>query len=989
MALSPSKSITQFAMDTWQTDAGLPELAMDAILETSDGYLWLGTQEGLARFDGAHFTVFDHNNTPALRSDFITKLVEDRQHSLWIGTSIGLVVRHADGKFERFGAESGLHITRIFDEVRDTDGSIWVGGVGGLAHIVDGKVVRTLDDSNGLNNNLVTSLVIDREGALWIIARRHLHRLKNGIVENFTDADGVKGHPVNRLFKSRDGELWVLSSGTGIIRRVDGRFEVWWPEGVPPVNVSDIHEDRDGNVWLASDANGLFRSWQHLLNKTSAEQGLNDLGLLTLFEDSAGNLWVGTLGRGLIRLRDGSFTAFTKKEGLSADSAFSVMQDRAGDIWAGTLDGLTRFSIDEVRHFSKADGLSSNYITSLGDDPDGGIWVGLGGTKIDHIRDGKIDRKIDLKTPLLSGITTSVIEDAQHRLWAGTDGGGLARYTSDKSGPDEIRYFTASDGVPDNFVSTLAEAAGGDIWIGTAAGLGRLHGDTIDPDPLHDADLRQTGILSLYIDAKGTLWIGTARGLLRYEQGRLTRYTRREGLPNETINSILTDGNDNVWLGSNRGIFKIGRADLDDVAAGRAGKLRVARFGEANGMKSAETSAGEQPTAWRSNDGRLWFATVQGVVVVDPNRAQPAQRPLQTTVESVSANDAIVALNDGRAQLPAGTSRLEIWYTAPDLTDAETMHFRYRLQDVDADWIDVGGERVARYTNVPPGTHRFEVQARRDNEDWGTSATAVAFDVAPLFYQTWWFLIACVLAAIALLSIFHHLRVKWLHMQSAVADERRRIAGEIHDSLAQGFSAISVQIEAALGRLDRAPDLAASHLKLARDVSRTSLSEARRSVWNLQSPSQESNLIGAIAAACEQIAYGQGVSLHTNSTGNAWPVNPAAENNLLRIAQEAVSNAIHHGAPGEIHIETIYTFSHLTLTVTDDGCGFDAAAGPCQPDRGFGLANMQRRAEAMNGRFEVTSAAGVGTRIGVTIPRMALLNRIWREFRTAPLSKSR
>ncbi|HEX3896236.1 MAG TPA: two-component regulator propeller domain-containing protein [Rudaea sp.] len=985
VALSPSKSISQFAMDSWQTEAGLPELAMDAILETSDGYLWLGTQEGLTRFDGEHFTVFDHINTPALRSDFITKLVEDRQHSLWIGTTVGLVVRHADGRFERFGAENGLPIARILAAVRDNDGSVWVGGVGGLAHIVDGKVVRMVNDSNGLTNNLVTSLVIDHEGALWIIARRNLHRIKNGNVENFTDADGVKGHGINALFKSREGEVWLLSTGTGILRRVGDRFEAWWPEGVPRyINVSDIHEDRDGNIWLASDANGLFRSWQHLLNKTSAEQGLNDLGLLTLFEDSSGNLWIGTLGRGLIRLRDGSFTAFTKKEGLSADGAFSVIQDRAGDIWAGTLDGLTRISIDEVRHFSRDDGLSSNYITSLGDDPDGGIWVGLGGTKIDHIRDGKIDRKIALKTPLISGVVTSVIEDKQHRLWAGTDGGGLARYTADGT-----RYFTASDGVPDNFVSTLAEDADGAIWIGTSGGLGRARGDVIDPDPLHDAELRQTGILSLHIDAKDTLWIGTAaRGLLRFDQNHLTRYTMQEGLPNETINSILTDGNDDLWLGSNRGIFKVGRADLDDVAAGRNAKLHVTRFGEANGMKSAETSSGEQPTAWRSNDGRLWFATAQGVVVVDPNHAQPAQRPLQTMVESIRANDTAVAFNDGKAQLPAGTSRLEIWYTAPDLTDAAATHFRYRLENVDADWIDVASERVARYTNVPPGAHRFDVQARRDNEDWSASAAAIAFNVAPLFYQTWWFLIACVLAAIALLWIFHHLRVKWLHMQSAVADERRRIAGEIHDSLAQGFSAISVQIEAALGRLDRAPDLAASHLKLARDVSRTSLSEARRSVWNLQSPSQETNLIGAIAAACEQIAYGHGVTLHTNSTGNVWPVNPAAENNLLRIAQEAVSNAIHHGAPAEIHIETMYTFNHLLLTVTDDGCGFEVCAGSQQPDRGFGLSNMQRRAQAMNGRFDVTSATGVGTRISVSIPRIALLNRLWREFRGTPLRKT-
>jgi len=975
-ALSPSKSISQFAMDTWQTDAGLPELAIQAMVETSDDYLWIGTQEGLARFDGAQFMVFDHVNTPALQSDFITSIVEDGDHSLWIGNEQGLVVRQADGTFVRFGAEQGFPLPRITMALGDSDGSVWISGRGGLAHIVHGKVERVFGETDGFANDFIGYLALDSDGALWATARGHLHRIKNGKVENFSTADGLNGHPVSRLFTSRHGDLWVLSNGAGLFRRNGEKFEPWWPNGVPEgVHIRDLLEDRDGNIWVATDANGVYRTWQDLLSGTTSEQGLSDLGLQTLFEDSSGSLWIGTLGRGLIRLRDGSFTAYTKTEGLSADTVFSVLQDRHGDVWAGTLNGLTRISIDEVHRYSRANGLSGDYISALGDDNAGGVWVGLGGTGLDHLANGKVDRHISLKPPMPTSTVTAVIVDKQGRLWAGTDGAGIARIVGDK-----VDYITTQQGLPENFVRAIAEDAHGAIWVGTNGGFGKVEGFGFDVEALHDDELSRTAILSVYVDDHDTLWIGTlGHGLWRYSGGHLTHYTMHEGLPNETINSILTDTDDNIWLGSNRGIFRIKRGDMDDVAAGRRTTLDVSRFGQADGMKSAETSAGAQPSAWRSSDGHLWFATVQGAVVVDPNRVSAARRPLRTFIESVRADDKSISLHSGAANLPSGTSRLEIRYTAPDLMAAETTHFRYRLDGVDNDWIDVADERTARYANVPPGTHRFEVQARRDNEGWSGAATALTFAVAPMFYQTWWFLAVCAVMLTGALWIVHHLRVKWLHMRSAVADERRRIAGEIHDSLAQGFSAISVQIEAALGRLDRAPDLAVSHLKLARDVSRTSLSEARRSVWNLQSPPpSQTSLVASISAACEQIAYGHGASMSVQARGHAWAINPAAENHLVRICQEAVANAIHHGGAAEIHIDAMYTFNQLVLSIADDGAGFDPSDVHAAPGRGFGLVSMRRRAAATGGRLDIASARGVGTRVSVTLPRIAMLNRLFR-----------
>jgi len=633
--------------------------------------------------------------------------------------------------------------------------------------------------------------------------------------------------------------------------------------------------------------------------------------------------------------------------------------------------------VDETRRYSTQDGLSSNYISALAEDADGGLWVGLGGAGLNRLVGGRIERGLRLMPRQAVTVVNAIIEDRRHRLWFGMDSGGLARYAD-----GDLTYFTTADGLPDDSVTALAEDAAGDLWVGTNHGLGRLAADVLAPDPLGDAALQQTSVLALHVDARGVLWVGTmARGLYRYANGRLAHYTMAQGLPNETINSILTDARDNVWLGSNRGIFRIERHEFDEVDAGSAPRLEVMRFGQTDGMKSAETSAGRQPSAWRGNDGKLWFATVQGIVVIDPERIEQSALPLPVYLESVRADDRVVAI-ESPARLPPGTSRLEIRYTAPDLTAAETTRFRYRLAGVDESWVDVGGERVARYTNVPPGSHRFEVQASRDHGQWHGAGAAIDLDVAPMFHQTWWFRLACAAAIAALLAILHHLRVTWLHMRSAVADERRRIAGEIHDSLAQGFSAISVQIEAALGRLQRAPDLAVSHLKLARDVSRNSLSEARRSVWNLQAPPPtEASLHQSIAAACEQLAYGQPTALQVDSEGSPWVVSPQAENHLLRIAQEAAANAIRHGRAHHVHIRLSYALHRFTLTVTDDGCGYDRALVSTQSLRGFGLSSMRRRAESMRGTFSVTTAPGAGTRVEVSIPRVALLHRLWHDLR--------
>lgn len=971
-ALSPDKSIDHFVTDMWRTSDGLPELAIESLVETSDGYLWVGTQEGLARFDGQHFSVFDHVNTPQLAADYIMMLAEDAQHTLWIGSDSGMVVRSGDGTFRSFAEKDGLHIGRITCGLSGDDGSIWAGGTDGLAHIVAGRVVRTFDMRDGLDSSTVTNIANDHEGSIWIIARGHLHRLRNGKIEHVTATNGIS-EDVIRVLIDKNHRPMILTNTPTIFRLTGDRFEPWWPSSVPKTErIRAIHEDRDGTVWYATDTQGLFRTRKFASGREFTEKGFNDYRFQLLYEDSAGNIWLGTIGRGLIRLHDGSFSTLTKRDGLAGDSALSVLVDKSGTAWIGTASGLTQISADAVEQFSMANGLASNHISSLAADHNDGIWIGMRGNVVSHISGGKINRTFTLKPPLVGNVVSAILEDSQRRLWIGTRGAGLAQQTA-----GGLQYFTNGDAQPENFINAITEDSRGDVWIGTNAGIWRIHDGKVDTRPLNDAGADWT-TTSIYEDPKRRLWIGTiSGGLIRVQNGVITRYSHEQGLPDDTINSILSDAHGDLWLGSNSGIIRIAADQIDDAAVGRHDRIKVMQFGEADGMRIAETISGSQPTAWRSGDGRLWFVTGEGVAVVDPERIQRDTRPLKPIIESVHANDKPVNFTDTDLTLPAKTSRLEIHYTAPNLVSAQAMHFRYRLSNYDDNWAEVGNERVARYVNVPPGPHRFEVQVRREYEDWNSADGTVSFYVAPTFYQTPWFFAALAVGAFAVLLLLHHLRIQWLRMESAVADERRRIAGEIHDSLAQGFTAISVQIEAALGRLQRAPDLAVSHLRLARDVAGTSLAEARRSVWNLQpTPSSVSSLTASIKTTCEQIVFGYATTLSITANGKPWIANPFIEQNIVRIAQEAVANAVHHGEAREVQVNLAYRFTHLILAITDDGHGFDVSKCQIAADRGFGLKSMRRRVEGLHGQMDIQSAPGVGTRIEVIVPRSNFLRRI-------------
>lgn len=977
-ALDPAKVPTQYVHSKWGTDDGLPQSSVMKILETRDGYLWVGTQAGIARFDGVRFTVFDHTNTPSLHDDYIFDLAEDRQGALWIATTHGGVTYFKDGLFSHL---SGVGARAALTLAADADGSMWIGGYGGLAHVKNGKVIKAYTIADGLSGDPVKRLAMDKNGSLWIATAGGLNRMAGGRIQSYSVKDGLPSNDVADLHLDADDTLWIRTQNGGLTRRVHDRFESWELQDISGKNIRDMLEDRDGNFWFASSSEGLLRVSGQQVSRFTAKDGLSGDLVVRLFEDRDGNLWVGTNGGGLDRFRDGSFTTYAKEEGLASDLPFAVIEDRAGDIWVTTAAGLNQLRGNHIRVFTPADGLPTD-TTALWEDRAQDLWVGTSTSGLFRMTHGRFVQALATRDGIPAYLISGILEDSRHQLWLSTSGGGLVRYVS-----GQIRVYSTADGLLTNSLFAMAEGVKGTIWIGTNGGLNSIQDGQIKSHATKDGP-SNAWIVSLYFDSRNILWIGTiGRGLYRLEDGHFTRYTTVQGLPDDTINSILEDATTNLWIGSNRGIFRISRSDLDAVTAGTSKTVEPTVFGKADGMKGSDTASTVQPSGWRARDGRLWFPTNRGVVVVDPARLSLNDLPPPARVEGMVADQLQINLAEP-LRLAPGTRRLEIRYTAPNLSAPERTRFRYRLDGFDAQWVPGGTQRLAQYTNLSPGRYTFHVSASAETGRWSSQEATLSFELSPQFYQTWWFRLLYGLAGISLLWGAYRLRVNWLHARAAVLEERQRIASEIHDSLAQGLSGIVFQTEAALISMKRAPEMTSTHLISARDLAKSSLDEARYSVWDLSPPVLDhKSLPESLSFMARQLAQGRVGELNIHSSGAAWTMRPEAKHHVVLIAQEAISNAIQHGSARTILIDLTYAADALRLEVSDDGIGFTPDLGVQQPARGYGMRNMRHRAEHLGAKLTVTSEVGRGVQVSLYVPRPGTFARLWRHIRGRSIAR--
>jgi signal transduction histidine kinase/ligand-binding sensor domain-containing protein/CheY-like chemotaxis protein len=765
--LDPQKAITQYHHDVWTTVQGLPQNTVPAIAQTRDGYIWLGSEAGLVRFDGLRFQLFDKKNTPDLKSNLINALLTDHSGNLWIGTAGGGLTRLRDGVFTTFTLRDGLPNEVVLSIYEDHTGALWVGTDGGGLASFRGGGFTAFTTRSGLPDDAVYSIVEDREGALWAGTHAGLARFRNGRFTGYTTHDGLPNDYIRSLSAARNGGVWIGTNGGGLSLLKDGRFHVYTTRnGLPSNSISALREDRSGNLWIGTYGAGLARMAAGAITSYSARNGLSYDDVFALFEDREGSLWIGTGGGGVNRLANVRFTAYDTQEGLSNDTALPVFEDREGNLWIGTNGGgVNRFRDGKFTTLTTRDGLADNLVFSVAEDRDGALWFGTrkGLSRLQHGKFTAYTRR----NGLAGDIVLALYPDRHGNLWIGTRG-GLSRFSQ-----GVFHNYTTKDGMSNNLVLAIHEDQKENLWIGTGGGgLNRLKNGEFQ---IYDSKrgLSNDIVMCIHEDARGTLWVGTnGGGLNRLNEGRFTTYTTREGLPDDGVFQILEDDSHNFWISSNSGVSSISRQQLNDLADGKIRALSPATYGASDGMKSKECNGSFQPAGWKARDGKLWFPTMKGVVAIDPRSLGETPAPPGVLLEQVLINRHEVSPAASAIRSAPGAGELEFRYAAIGFRDPASTIFRYKLEGFDADWVEAGARRAAYYTNIPPGSYQFRVTAGNRNAVWNPTAASLAFTLEPHFYQTAWYYLMWVLAAAGAAAGVHLLRVRQLRVREKELSQR-------------------------------------------------------------------------------------------------------------------------------------------------------------------------------------------------------------------------
>jgi signal transduction histidine kinase/ligand-binding sensor domain-containing protein len=1011
-------------------EQGLPQISVTSIAQTPDGYLWLGTFNGLVRFDGVRFRVFDEGNTPNLGSSGITQLEVDDQGALWIVTMADALVRMAAGQFTAVPTEDPLPTLRGAFLLHDPNHRpLLLDGEGELCRIEDGHL-RPLDRRDQLQANDEPCLLTSSGGgAAFVATHGKITRSFPVIIAPLTDP-GSKSNRIDLAVAcaapSQSGGYW-LGGSNGICRLARGRLSaglVPLPSGM--AELSFLREDGQGNLWAGGS--GRVYRWETsgfppsgLWQQFSSETGLADSHVTCLFCDREGSLWIGTGQRGLYRFRAHVFHVYHTEAGMNSDVVTSVTQDRQGRMWFGVNGGgLHEWESGRLKPVTEPALLRSYRLAySVLADRQDAVWTGLYGAMALRLRAGIV-------TPYMLGDGSSrlmtpqaLFEDNAGIIWVGCTH-SLLRYES-----GHFTRYTCREGLSCDNVVALAEDRSGGLYIGTdGGGLNCLRNGRFTAWTERDG-LANNHLSSLYVDGENTLWIGTLNGgLSRLKKGRFVTITTKDGLPSNSIGGLLEDDLGNLWLGSNRGIVRVNRQALNDYADGERRPLAWHVFGLSDGLATIGCAEGGQPACWKAHDGKLWFATIKGVAVVDPNHLPFNPLPPPVVIEEVVMDDRVYDLQSSGSQavasslagsnargvsnpvpvtrpsgswnsalasalasppmlaVPPRTHRVEFHFAGLSLMAPERVRFRYRLDPFDRDWAEAGTRRVAYYTGIPPGNYQFRVTACNNDAVWNQEGVRLGLVVLPSWWMTWWSRALVVLGVAGLVLGWYEQRLHRLRRERQAQEsfsrrliasqesERRRLAGELHDGLGQDLLVIASQAQLSLGQQENPPATAA-RLKDIAETAKQALQQARRMAHNLRPGLlDELGLTKAVRATADKAAQASGVSMAIRLADVDGLLSPEFEVNLFRITQESLNNVLKHAQASEAKVTLTKEPSILRLVVEDNGRGFEfSGLESAPPDQwGFGLRQIAERAKMMGGRVDIQSQPGHGTRLTVEVP---------------------
>jgi signal transduction histidine kinase/ligand-binding sensor domain-containing protein len=951
-ALDASRSLTQYVHRIWQMQQGLPEATIYSIGQTTDGFLWLGTQRGVVRFDGVRFTPVRDTSGTSLENLWVRDVLADTQNGLWLATDGAGLLYLKNGVVTRFASSDGLPASGIHGLLLDRRGTLWAADDRGLVAVTDGKIVRYGTEQGLLVAN-PRALCETQDGRVLVGGDGPNLAAWNGSkFESMPVASLPISSSVRALLYANDGTIWIASTG-GLVRlkdKIERRFAA--ADGLPNEWVDCLSASEDGSLY-AGTRNGFIRIRGDEVETFGTREGLSQSTVYSLFQDREGSLWVGTK-HGLNQLMDRRTVPFTTSEGLASNNTGPLFEDEKGGVWVGTLDaGLSRFDGQHFSTLSAKQGLTSNTVHSLAGDGKDGLWVGTS-AGVNHLRGGKVDATYTSAAGLPSDMVLCLLNDSQGTLWAGTSG-GLARLAHGR--------FIPADAAPHIAILTLGEHHGQVIASTTGGALYGVSTNGLQKIPLSGAGAWD--IDALFQDPDGLLWIGARGGGLRVlDAGKTYIYLVRDGLYDDDIYGIVGDPSGNLWLACSKGIFSVSRDELKKFRLGQIKTLTSTPFSPLEGLRTIECKPGVQPAACEMPDGKVWFSTIRGALMIDAAHLQRKLLPVPVVVDDVIVNGTARSAGE-LTQLAPGQSNVEFRYTALSFIVPTRITFRYQLEGFDHDWVDAGTRREAFYTNLRPGNYRFRVKAMNIDNAWSEIASPVAFTLSPHFYQRRWFLPLCVAVLLWAGWFAYRQRVQRIRQRlDAVLTERSRIARELHDTLMQGFSGITMEMQALSAHLPETAERGELN-EIIRDAG-TCLREARQSIAGLRTARDAgSGLAASIEQHARQMTEAKDVRLKLRLDDNPQGLPPGVEYNLLRIAQEAVTNSVKHSGARTIEVSLDSTPRVLKLCVKDDGSGINSGNG--QPGH-YGLIGMRERAAQIGAAITIDSESGRGTVVSVLLP---------------------
>ncbi|MBX2820882.1 MAG: response regulator [Rhodothermaceae bacterium] len=1010
-AFSQSLNGSDYILDHWQAEDGLPHSAITSITQSQDGYLWMGTGSGLVRFDGLRFINVFKDKAPHLVDSYVWSIIEDDSGVLWIGTSNGLS-KYEDQRFKTFSIDEGLPNNFVRTLLKDDSGRLWVGTYGGGICVfnIQSETCEQVAGHEGVTDLFVNVIVQDRHGIIWVGTDTGLLRWEDGTWREVENETGVR-EQVKALIEDKDGRLWVGTSKGVFIHSEEDQPEAIKVSGFESVQaVRSFFEDRDGYLWIGTESGGLFRYKDGEQVQFDAEAGLAHNYIWNVFQDLEGSLWIGTNGGGLNRLKIGRVQVYGVAEGLPDNSVNTLLEDGTGAFWFGTSNGLARLEGNTITRYTEEDGLANDRVFSLAEDQQGDLWIGTNGGGLSRLRNGTF-QNWTTEDGLLSDVIFSTYVDSKGVLWVGTTRG------LNQINQGEITSYTVEDGLPKGFAVVIKEGLHDDLWIGTDAGLAHFREGVFSVYTTEDG-LPSDAIRALFFDSKGTLWIGTRGGLSRMVNGAFQSFTTEQGLPDNVVYHIDIDDAGHLWINTSRsGILRIPVAQFDELVTGTRASISPLMLGRSDGMRSIEGVGGFQPAGLKDNAGHLWFLTHGGAVVVEPEKITPDPFSMPIHIEEIVADSVSLSAVDGSVTVPYNTNRLRIRYTGLSFLEPNRIVFRHQLEGLERDWnyesSDDGFLRTREFTRLSPGTYTFRVSGANRDGIWSANEATLRFIVPPPWWRTSWAFLGYVLALC--LGVYGIVRWRVIALEMRNKALEKLIAERTHQVSQQArrleeLDALKSRFFANISHEFRTPltlILGSSEEMRERGVEGStlrfvnSIEKQGKQLLNLVSQLLDLSRVDAgavaflpkignlepfirqIVSSFMPLAERKGISLEFHASAAEVPAAFDAEK-LKQVIDNVLSNAFKYTEEaGKVHVSLDASGATANIIIRDTGQGIAAedlphifdrfylgrsTAKPGVDSSGIGLALAKELIELHEGTISVESTAGFGSAFTIQLP---------------------